>query len=218
MTETTRPAPFFVAEDRALDFLNSIASPWGREIEWIDDGRDLLGWLELADLIPASVSARFRKETVRDELDAVAAQARELREWFRAFVGDHAGRPLLSTALHELGTINRLLERDDGYRQIEVATQEDIDGPTLGWRQHRRWRSPDALLLPLAEAIGDLVGRADFERVKICDGPTCTLWFHDVSLNHTRRWCSMAVCGNRAKAATHRARKRSNRPGPRPSD
>ena len=207
----TRPAPFFVAEDRALDFLNSIASPWGREIEWIGDGHDLLAWLELADLIPASVSARFRKEAGRVELDAVAAQARELREWFRTFVGDHAGGPLQPTALIELGAINRLLERDDSYRQIEVSAQQEIDSPMLGWRQHRRWRSPDTLLLPLAEAIGDLVGRAEFQRVKICDGPTCTLWFHDVSQNHTRRWCSMSVCGNRAKAATHRARKRSSR-------
>lgn len=69
--------------------------------------------------------------------------------------------------------------------------------------------SPDALLLPLAEAMGDLICHADFEQVKICEGPTCTLWFNDVSKNHTRRWCSMAVCGNRAKAAAHRAKNRS---------
>ena len=41
MTKTARPAPFFVADDRALDFLNSIASPWGTEIEWIGSGYDL---------------------------------------------------------------------------------------------------------------------------------------------------------------------------------
>ncbi len=213
MTETARPAPFFLAEDRALDFLNSIAAPWGSEIEWIGDGHDLLAWLELAALVPASVLTQFRKEAVREELDAVAAQARELREWFRAFVSDHAGQPLQSTALVDLGPINRLLARDNSYRQIEAwdlpRQDGDRNGPALRWRQDRRWRSVDALLLLLADAMGDLVCRADFERVRNCEGPTCTLWFYDVSRNHTRRWCSMAVCGNRAKAAAHRARKRS---------
>jgi predicted RNA-binding Zn ribbon-like protein len=72
----------------------------------------------------------------------------------------------------------------------------------------RHWRTPDALLLPIAEAMGDLVCRKDFRLVRRCQGPTCTLWFHDVSKAHARRWCSMAVCGNRAKAAAHRARSR----------
>ena len=213
MTGTARPAPFFLAEDRALDFLNSIASPLGSEIEWIADGQDLLAWLALAALVPTSVLTRFRKEAVREELDAVAAQARELREWFRAFVTDHAGRPLQSKALDDLGTINRLLARDDGYRQIEASNLPQPGGetnePALRWRQDRCWRSLETLLLPLAEAMGDFVCRADFRRVRNCEGPTCTLWFHDVSQNHTRRWCSMAVCGNRAKAVAHRARKRS---------
>ena len=158
---------------------------------------------------------RFRKEAVREELDAVAAQARKLREWFRAFIGDHAGQSLQSTALDELSPINRLLARDNSYRQIAAGnlSQEDRDtnNAALRWRQDRRWRSlsPDALLLPLAEAMGDLICRPDFEGVKICENPKCTLWFYDISKNHTRRWCSMAVCGNRAKAAAHRARKRS---------
>ena len=211
MTETARPAPFFLADDRALDFLNSVAAPWGNEIDWICDGQDLLAWLELAALVPTSVLEQFRKEAAQGELDAVAAQARELREWFRAFVGDHAGRPLQSKTLDDLVTINRLLARDDSYRQIEAwkpQHESDMDGPALRWKRGRRWGSLDTLLLPLAEAMGDLACRGDFERVKKCEGPTCTLWFRDVSQNHTRRWCSMAVCGNRAKAAAHRARKR----------
>jgi predicted RNA-binding Zn ribbon-like protein len=40
-----------------------------------------------------------------------------------------------------------------------------------------------------------------FTLVRKCEGTTCTLWFLDVSKAHARRWCSMAVCGNRAKAA-----------------
>ena len=171
--------------------------------------------LLMTGLVPRAVLTQFRKEAVRGELDAVAAQACELREWFRAFVSDHAGQPLQSSALVDLETINLLLARDEKYRQIEARSLSKQDGDPnwsgLRWREERRWHSSDALLLPLAEAMGDLVCHADFARVRNCEGPTCTLWFHDVSKNHTRRWCSMAVCGNRAKAAAHRARKRSAR-------
>jgi predicted RNA-binding Zn ribbon-like protein len=208
-----RPAPFFIGDDLALDFLNSIAAPWGQEIEWLASGGDLVAWLEQAHAVPADASAHFRAHTGSRKLDATASQARELREWFRTFVRDHAGRPLGPAALGELGPLNQLLERDEAYRQIEIAPpsdggENDGDGHRLRWRVSRRWRSPKALLLPIAEAIGDLVCRKDFTLVRRCEGPTCTLWFLDVSKGHARRWCSMAVCGNRAKAAAHRARAR----------
>lgn len=220
MTETTLPEPSFIADDRALDLLNSVATPWGTQIEWLGDGRDLLAWLDQAGLVPPEASMRFREMASSEAIDEVAAQARELREWFRGFVATHAGRRLEPSALADLDKINRLLARDEAYRQIEPraikaqgAPREahDASALTLKWRQYRRWRTPKDLLLPIAEAIGDLICQADFERVKNCEGPTCTLWFHDISKNHTRRWCSMAVCGNRAKAAAHRGRKRSAR-------
>ena len=78
----------------------------------------------------------------------------------------------------------------------------------MRWRAKRRWDSSKSLLLPIAEAMGDLVCQKDFTLVRKCEGPTCTLWFLDVSKGHGRRWCSISVCGNRAKAATHRARVR----------
>jgi predicted RNA-binding Zn ribbon-like protein len=216
-----RPAPFFIGDDFALDFLNTIAAPWGRKIEWLANGGDLVAWLEQAHAVPANVSAHFRAQTGSRKLDAVASQARELREWFRTFVRDHAGKPLGPAALADLAALNRLLERDEAYRQIEIAPPgdrgENIGGGhrALRWRASRRWRNPEALLLPIAEAMGDLVCQKDFTLVRRCEGPTCTLWFLDVSKGHSRRWCSMAVCGNRAKAVAHRARVRqgsANRP------
>ena len=56
--------------------------------------------------------------------------------------------------------------------------------------------------------MGDLVCGKDFILVRNCEGLSCAMWFYDVSKGHARRWCSMAVCGNRAKAAAHRARAR----------
>jgi predicted RNA-binding Zn ribbon-like protein len=208
-----RPAPFFIGDDLALDFLNSVAAPSGRAIEWLADGGDLIAWLEKAHAVPAEVAAHFRKTAGPRSLDAVAAQGRGLREWFREFVHGHAGRPLRERDLRELAPLNALLARDQAFRQIEIAGADRGEngegGRALHWRAQRHWDGPKALLLPIAEAMGDLVCEKDFALVRKCEGPTCTLWFLDVSKAHARRWCSMAVCGNRAKAAAHRARARS---------
>ena len=208
-----RPAPFFIGDNRALDFLNSVAAPAGREIEWLADGEDFLAWLERAHAVPAATAAHFRKDAVPRALDAVAAQARELREWFRAFVSKHAGKPLQARDLRELMPLNALLARDQAFRQIEIAGAGKADHGALcrrlRWQAQRHWDSPKTLLLPIAEAMGELICEHDFTLVRKCEGPTCTLWFLDISKAHARRWCSMAVCGNRAKAAAHRARARS---------
>ena len=77
----------------------------------------------------------------------------------------------------------------------------------------RRWEKPEELLLPIAEAIGDLVCYADFNLIRSCENDACTLMFYDRTKGHARRWCSMAACGNRAKAAAHRARIRGKGTG-----
>lgn len=53
-----------------------------------------------------------------------------------------------------------------------------------------------------------LMVEEDFTQVKACEGPACTLMFADHTRGHARRWCSMSVCGNRAKVAAHRRRKK----------
>jgi predicted RNA-binding Zn ribbon-like protein len=138
------------------------------------------------------------------ELDSVAAQARSLRAWFRDFVRQHKGRPLTSKALDELAPLNRLLERDEGFGRIVVDDHSAASG--LAFRKIRRWRSPEALLLPIGEALATFVCEEDFSNVKACEGPACTLLFADHTRGRARRWCSMAICGNRAKQATHRNR------------
>jgi len=213
MTGTTLPAPLLLADNPALDLLNSLSAPWGTEIEWLGNGQDLLTWLGQAGLISVEILGGFKLRSSPEDLDQVATEVRKLREWFRNFVAVYAGQHLTSSALDELGKINRLLAEDQSYRQIEPrAPAHQNNTPEemmLIWKQERNWRTPMDLLLPIAESMGDLICNTDFARIKNCEGQTCTMWFRDVSKNHTRRWCSMAVCGNRAKAAAHRGKKRS---------
>ena len=193
----------FVGDALGLDFLNSIATPVDTAVDWIDDGEGYLSWLEQAKLAPRDVLRDVRVRALPGELDTIADQARSLREWFRGFVIQHKGRPLTVEALTELGTLNRLLAREETFSQVVP------DASSLGpfeLQAVRRWRDPDALLLPVGEALARLVCSEDFSNVKACEGPACTLLFADHTKGHARRWCSMAICGNRAKQATHRNR------------
>jgi len=208
--------PMFVADSAGLDFLNSIAVPVDRPVEWLGSGEDLLRWLEEARLVPRDVLEASRKSALPGELDAVAAQARSLREWFRAFVLRHQGRPLEPDALRQLEPLNRLLARDEEFGQIAAREERrgrGREGQASGlvWQPRRRWGAPDALLLPIGRALADLVCNDDFTYVRSCEGASCTLVFIDRTRGRARRWCSMAACGNRAKQAAHRVRARRAR-------
>ena len=193
----------FVGDALGLDFLNSIATPVDTPIDWIDDGDGLLNWLEQAQLVPADALTSVRMQALPGELDAVADQARSLREWFRGFVRRHKGRPLNAKCLAQLEPLNRLLERDDSFKRIVPGAK---GAEPLQLQTFRRWRTPEALLSPIGEALAQLVCTEDFSDVKACEGPACTLLFADHTRGRTRRWCIMAVCGNRAKQAAHRHR------------
>ena len=197
-----RSPAIFVGDALGLDFLNSVATPVDTPIDWIDDGDGLLIWLEQAQLAPADAIKRIRAEALPGELDKVADQARSLREWFRGFVRKHKGRPLTAKSLAGLEPLNRLLERDDSFKRIDPGPK----GQPLQLLTIRRWRTPEALLSPIGEALAQLVCTEDFSDVKACEGPACTLLFADHTRGRTRRWCSMALCGNRAKQAAHRHR------------
>jgi predicted RNA-binding Zn ribbon-like protein len=206
----------FIAGDPSLDFLNSIGTPVDTVVEWLTDGEDLMAWLERAELVPPEAAATIRANCFPGDLDAVAAQARALREWFRAFIVAHRGHALGPESLPELEPLNRILERDDAYGAIAIRPVDAPDQLTtsgLGWRTLRRWRRPDSLLLPIAHAIANLLTSEDLSRVKACEKSACTLFFLDRTRGQRRRWCSMTLCGNRAKQALHRSRvKRRKRP------
>jgi predicted RNA-binding Zn ribbon-like protein len=201
-----RPSSSFIADALGLDFLNAIAPPPATRAPPLRTGEDLLAWLDAAKLVPPEAFAAVRAGAVPGELDAVASQARALGDWFRAFVLRHKGRPLPTTVVHDLQPLNRIMERDLRYGQVAVSPARVIQSgaPALTWHIQRQWRSPDSLLLPIAEAMAELVCEEDFTQVRECEGVDCLLLFLDRTNGRGRRWCSMAVCGNRAKQAARR--------------
>ncbi|QCW28702.1 hypothetical protein FE772_10180 [Lysobacter enzymogenes] len=65
------------------------------------------------------------------------------------------------------------------------------------------WRA----LAPLGEAAAQLLAELDFALVRQCEHSDCVLWFHDTTKSHRRRWCAMALCGNRHKVSEFRKRR-----------
>jgi predicted RNA-binding Zn ribbon-like protein len=200
-----RPPAIFIADSPGLDFLNSIATPVDTPIDWLENGDGLLDWLVQARLVSRDVLEAVRARAGRGELDKAAEEARALREWFRAFVREHMGRPVPPRALDELGPLNRLLARDGTFTQISAGNRGRMERRTM-----RRWRSPASLLLPIGEALAKCVCDEDFANIRACEGHVCTLMFADHSRRRARRWCSMAICGNRAKQTAYRNRLRDS--------
>ena len=198
------PPALFLADSRGLDFLNSIATPVDTEIDWISDGEGFLDWLAQANHVATDVLDDIKARATRSELDRVAREARALREWCRGFVRKHMGKPLKAGALRELDPLNKLLARDATFGQIRH--HQGGPGKPLQLHMTRRWQQADSLLLPVATALAKFICEEDFSDVKACEGTSCTLMFADHTRRRARRWCSMAICGNRAKQAAHRER------------
>ncbi|WOX10123.1 CGNR zinc finger domain-containing protein [Streptomyces sp. N50] len=118
--------------------------------------------------------------------------ARELRESLRATLLAHAGHPAHQdvTPLGELLARAPLLvaiDAHDGAARIEPA-----DG--------------DPLLSRVASAIAQALTEGTWPRLKACEAPTCHWAYYDRSPAGRGRWCSMAVCGARAKMRRYRAK------------
>ena len=199
----------FITDSAALNFLNSVATPIDTRVDSIGDGEGLLAWLEQAQLVPVDALEAVRQQAKPGELDRVAAQARNLREWFRTFVHENRGKPLKAAALADLEPLNRLLARDEGFGQLVAHNRGKTTA--LKFQSARRWRSPDSLLLPIAEALARMLAEENLSDVKACEGAACTLMFADRTRGRSRRWCSMGICGNRAKQIAHRLRLKDSR-------
>jgi predicted RNA-binding Zn ribbon-like protein len=186
-------APLFVADDVALDFLNTEYGVPPERHECLSSEQQVLDWLARADLMPGVEGAPAMKR------GALLAAALDLRQSARKLVerrkAGSVGDPSELNRLLALGRVHQELVWKKGQAPKVI--------------QHRTQAVAEALLVPVAEAIAKLLVEGDFDLVRKCESTDCTLWFYDRTKSHHRRWCSMAACGNRAKVAAFRARQKS---------
>src|ERR1700742_219560 len=116
MAEPCQPS-VFIADSTGLDFLNA---------RW-ETGAGLLTWLDEARLVPSDILVHMRHHISEIELDAVAAEGVQLREWFRNFVRTHRGKSLTGGALSDLGPLNALLLQGEMFPQITQIAAEAGD-------------------------------------------------------------------------------------------
>ena len=175
-----------LADHRALDLLNTEARKDGAVLDYWNTGEEVLRWLERA-----GISAEAAREVDHDQL---LAQARALRALARRLVaGRKEGKD------EDVGALNAYLHAYPSTPHLEQGS----DGRLLLTRSVRG-DAMASLLGPIAEDLAQLLVEGDFSLVRQCEHPDCVLWFYDRTKAHKRRWCSMALCGNRYKAAQFR--------------
>ena len=197
---TPRPAPdpqsgpLFVGDHLALDFVNTSFGVGADHQECLGSDAQVLDWLRRAGL-PATPRKHGRP-------GALLAAALELRDTaVRLVTTRKTGRK------SEIAALNRILAAGSAYSEL-VWTQPE----KLTLQLHNRLERVESLLVPVAQAVAVLLTEGDFSLVRQCEGSDCVLWFYDHTKAHRRRWCSMALCGNRMKVAAFRARQRDTAP------
>ncbi len=187
--------------DAFLDFVNTLEFEDGRPVEHIPDlgaaveflGRRALG--HRAGLEAAAGDDRAATRRLA-QLRAVRASAREVWD---ALV---EGRPAVAEDVERLNQALR-------HRPIVELT---AGGGGLGVG-HRHVGDPwDEALARLLEPFVSAMAQSATDRFRICANDGCRWIFQDESRAGRRRWCDMSSCGNRAKAARHRARKKGIEP------
>lgn len=174
----------------ALDLVNTLRERWRRRVETLASPADLGLWLVRAELLPEP------PRVTRALLD----EARVLREAIDTCVESVVARePAPGAAVaHIDGWLVHACPR--------IAVGDD-GAPRMGERE-----PSDAARAAVARIGLDAARMLGIEeqarRVRVCASETCSARFYDRSPAAQRRWCSMALCGNEAKARRHRARVR----------
>jgi predicted RNA-binding Zn ribbon-like protein len=180
-----------------LDFVNTVDPRYANDrIEYLSDYPALLEWsvanrlLDPQEADRLALAARRRPSQARQVHRRAVALREALFELLRREPG-----PARSAALE---TLNRELTRSP---QLQIVMD-------TGGAFERRWPASltlDRVLWGVVFSASDLLASDRLGRVRECRGETCGWLFLDTSKAGRRRWCSMADCGNRAKAKRRRA-------------
>ncbi|WCB38232.1 CGNR zinc finger domain-containing protein [Gordonia polyisoprenivorans] len=186
MTSQADPRPL-LGEPLPLDLLDT---------HWIEGGRlqDLLetvGGVEIW-LRSAIIDERYRPERADAALRAALCTTREA-------IASVARRPAEEESRSALNDVLAHGHRELSLGADGVHDELVVDDPA--------WTVPWLA----AEGYLDLLARVP-DRIRQCEHPQCVLWYLDTSRSGTRRWCSMAICGNRTKARRHQQGRAGDRP------
>jgi predicted RNA-binding Zn ribbon-like protein len=201
-----RPARTAATRTRLwLEFVNTDAAPGAPRGDFLRHFEALLRWLVEHQAVEADRAAGLARRALLQPAAASAAvlDARRIRSALRDLAEQGATDADVRHAA--VGELNRVLGRSAGARRLE----ERADGT---WTR-TFVPTGDAfagLLIPVVESAADALVRQELSRVKVCAAPDCQRVFYDTTKAGTRRWCDMGTCGNRAKAARHRARLRAD--------
>ncbi|MER5935157.1 CGNR zinc finger domain-containing protein [Streptomyces sp. NPDC002054] len=121
------------------------------------------------------------------------AEAVELREALRAALLAHAGHHAPASAGGALDTLNRLLAA------APLTVRVDAEGAAT-------LVAGGGLADRIAAALAEGVAAGTWPRLKACAAEDCQWAYYDRSPAARGRWCSMSVCGARAKMRTYRSR------------
>ncbi len=185
-----------------LDFANTVDKRKTRHRrDLLQSYQDLLDWGTQAGAITPADARALRRQARRKPRAAafMLAKARVLREAiFLAFSATAAAKRVPTWSL---SLLDSAIAHFAPRRRIEPTR----DGFSWRWRDDATdFERP---LWAVAWSAGDLLTSDQLDRVRECGGAGCAWLFLDTSRNRTRRWCDMSVCGNRAKARRHYAKK-----------
>ena len=185
----------------SIDFVN--ATPANSELSW----EHLIGFLESTSIVSADRGAQLLSLPQSDpqSVEALLLKARRLGSALRrVFAATLRKQRIAGEWIEPVNEILRITEGHD-----ELVAQNGL------WRIEfvAREGGLDWLLAAVARSGAEIIAEGAQARLRLCANPNCGLLFYDNSRTHRRRWCSMAVCGNRSKVAAF-ARKHSSARNP----
>jgi predicted RNA-binding Zn ribbon-like protein len=203
VTETQTTIFEFTGNNLCLDFCNTLNDRFLINAHELLTGYDrLLLWGQEANILTEDEALRLGKEAKdrNGEAEAVLNQAIELREaLFRLLLANIQGT---SPEGADLETFNSALTR--AMAQTRIVPQDQ----SYSWNWLPKENALDRMLWPVVRSAADLLTTEQLEDLRVCASDICSWLFLDQSKNHTRRWCDMKSCGNRAKARKHYSQKK----------
>lgn len=187
-----------------LDLVNTEVMSDGVPVDKLASFSDLLAWLREAGVVTEAAARQLQERLDgRTEASTVFRQALALRSSLRR-MAERLTEGKGPTD-EQLEVINRVLAERPTHQKL-VRKGKDYSLALVPERE-----SAMQLLTPLAESAAWLLAEGDLTLLRRCENPKCVLYFYDITRNGRRRWCSMAGCGSRAKAAAYYQRQRGGR-------